>query len=92
MTRFSDKLLSNLRRDKISSVEGRIVPARRVLASDELLGELKDPAGVDHEQWETLRAQCKWLKDLIESKFDPSTPIVLPACTRELPLHGNTFF
>lgn len=67
------------------------MPSRRVLASDELLGELKAPAGVGHDQWEPLNARRECLKDLMESTSNRSTPIEPPACTREPPLHGNTF-
>lgn len=48
LTRSSDKLLSKLKRDKLLTVKGRAVPARRVLASDKLLEELKARAGAGH--------------------------------------------
>lgn len=74
-TRRRNMLLLKLRRDKLSFVEGRVVPVCRVLASYELLGELKAPAGAIYEQWWTLKARRVWLKDLIESSSNLSTPI-----------------
>lgn len=65
--------------------------ARRVLASDERLGELKALAGVGYDQCGIWSCRCQWLKDLIECSSNPSNPIELPACIREPPLLGNTF-